>query len=317
MLARAAEVTQTADPGQAAEALFVDAAFNAFQAEAQGKALVTFRVDGARGPTSLTLAGRDGIWSNPVTGAFGGVAAQGADPAGVAAVTAAATDWLRGQPQARQASLRLPPDCFPDPNAAALENALFRAGWRLDQADVDQWLPVVPGEAFARTLGETKQKELRRLARSGAAFRTLPPEEVQRAYDVIARNRTARGFPMTMSWAQVAALRDAFPDRVAFHLVEREGVGLAGAIVLRVTGAFLYVFYWGEDPDVRRESPVMLLAQGLAQVADEAGAAILDIGVSTDRSEPNPGLMAFKESLGCRTAGKRTYVLDLAVEANR
>jgi hypothetical protein len=117
---------------------------------------------------------------------------------------------------------------------------------------------------------------------------------------------------MTMSWTEVAALADAFPGRVAFHAVERAGEMLAGAVVLTITAACAYVFYWGEDPQVRRESPILLLAEGLVAHAHAHGVRILDIGVSTDGSQPNPGLLGFKEGLGCRTAAKRTYVLDLA-----
>lgn len=306
-------IHRCSDPGLEVDHLFVSRAFNAFQARAQAKSLVTFAIgSGTAAEACITLAGRDGVWSNPITGAFGGAAVSQPrlEPA-VPELVGHLTDWLRGEAEAHAATFRLPPDCYPDPNAAALENALFRSGWRLDQVDLDQYLPVIAPEAYVAGLGETRQKELRRLVRSGAEFRSKGLAEAPAVYDAIARNRAERGYPMTMAWADLRALAEAFPDRIGFYAVERGGDTLAGAVVIQVAERYAYVFYWGEDPAFRRESPVILLAQGLMGLCSANGVAILDIGVSTEASSPNPGLMAFKASLGCKMASKRTYRLDL------
>lgn len=309
------KVVRIENEGVLSGCLFLDPAFIAYQARVQGKRLVTFaaRSSGDETVAELTFAAAPGgPWTSPVTGAFGGVATIERAPAeAIFQLTESATAWLRDQGAAPSASVRLPPDTLSDAGAA-FENALFRAGWRLDQADISYHHEVVPAEAFIATLGETKQKELRRLKRSGAAFRKLTADEGRLAYAVIAENREARGFPMTMSWPQVEALTQTFPDRVEFSAVARGDDVLAGAIVLRLTPAYCYVFYWGEAVVARRESPVTLIAEGLIADGHARGVKVLDIGTSTDRSEPNLGLMAFKEGLRCLRSGKRTYVLDLA-----
>lgn len=296
------------------DTLFITARFNAFQAHAQGKTLVTFTAADESGVTiaTLTFARSGDTWSNPITGAFGGIAAIGPPPPDtVSTLVRKSTDWLRTEGGQGRALIRLPPDCFPDPTTPILENALFLNDWLLDQVDIDQYLPVTPMGSFVAQLGETKQKELRRLRRSGAFFRTVPADEAQTVYELIARNRAARGYPMTMAWPQVEALSTAFPDRVSFHAIEREGSIIAGAIVLGITQAYPYVFYWGEDPAARRDAPVVMLAEGLIAIAHQRGAKLLDIGVSTEASHPNAGLLAFKRSIGCRPAAKRTYRLGL------
>lgn len=306
------EVCRSSDAGLEIDHLFVSRAFNSFQARVQSKTLATFTAAEGGAQASVTLAGANGIWTNPITGAFGGAALS--DPRAIAAVPAvveALTAWLRSESGGRAAAFRLPPDCFPDVSAATLENALFRTGWRLDGVEVDHYLPVIAPEAFVAALGETKQKEVRRLRRSGAVFRNRSLPQARPAYDAIARNRAARGYPMTMSWEQVHALAEAFPDQVAFHTVEREADTLAGAVTMRITRSYTYVFYWGEDPTFRREIPVMLLAEGLMDLCHRNGVTVLDIGISTEASQPNPGLIAFKESLGCRAASKRVYRLEL------
>ncbi|MBS0361100.1 MAG: hypothetical protein JSR98_06945 [Proteobacteria bacterium] len=306
------EVVRSQAPPELGGHLFIDPAFMAYQAGAQGKALETFTAVDSRGAAlaSLTLAGKDGVWASPITGAFGGVAVQpGAGTEAVVAAVEAASDWLKAQ--GHRATFRLAPDGFQDPASGAVENALFRGGWRLAQADLNYHLVAAGAEAFQAGLGETKQKELRRLKRSGAAFMRLPAAAGERAYAVIAANRAARGFPMTMGWPQVRALAEAFPDRTGFAVVERDGRALAGAICLELSADWTYVFYWGEDPDSRRESPVMLLAEGLVAERSVRG-GVLDLGTSTEESQPNPGLIAFKEGLGCRASAKRTYEFGAA-----
>lgn len=298
--------------GPHCDTLFLDGAFNAFQAQAQGKRLVTFAVRGDASRAALTLGGDAGRWTSPVTGAFGGLACAGVPPASeVFSVVEAASAWLREEAGAISASIRSPPDFLDHPAAAAMENALHRAGWRLDQVEINHHLDLRGSADFRSGLGETKLKELRRLQRSGAVVAEAGPEASQAIYDIIADNRRSRGYPMTMTWPQVEALAASFPDRVRFFGVQRDDLLLAGALCLRITAECLYVFYWGENPQFRKESPVTLLADGLADYALENGFRALDIGISTAQSIPNSGLIAFKESLGCRTSARRTYALEL------
>jgi hypothetical protein len=298
--------------GPTSETLFLDGAFISFQAKAQGKRLVTFSAGQGRQSVALTLGGAKDRWSCPVTGAFGGVVAEGHPrAAAVFSVADAATSWLQREPETASASIRLPPDCFGQPSSAALENALHRTGWRLDQADVNHHLVVGPPAQFLAELSETKRKELRRLERSGATTGEAGLEASRTIYDIIAENRESMGYPMTMTWPQVEALAGAFPDRVRFFGVIRDGTILAGAICLRITASYLYVFYWGERPEFRKESPVTLLAYGLVTYAHACGVSVLDIGISTEHSAPNVGLIAFKESLGCRASSQRIYTFEV------
>lgn len=307
-------IRRSPGPGLTGGPLFVDRDFLAFQARAQGAELVTFIAQTQSGAdvASLTFGGRQTLWTSPITGAFGGASGPEAPAEAIFALVEAATAWLRDERKGERATVRLPPDCLADPTAPALENALFRSSWTLAQVDLNYHLPVTTPEAFLAALGETKQKEVRRLKRRGAVVARLPQCDGRDAYAAIAENRAGRGIPMTMSWDQVSALAIAFPERVGFFVASRAAETLAGAICLDVTPAHRYVFYWGERPEFRRESPVTLLAEGLMAESHQRGFAVLDIGVSTNRSDPNLGLIRFKQDLGCLTTAKRTYALDLS-----
>ena len=302
------------DPGLDVDCLFISAAFTRFQAQAQAKALSTFTLESpGRASACLTLAGASGRWTSPITGAFGGVASHKPAPAAVVfALAEAATAWLRSQSDFIGAQIRLPPDSFPGAGAASLENALFRAGWTLSGVDLNYHLPVVPPAAFAGSLGETKRQILRKLEASGATAGRLRSGQFQRAYQVMADNHAARGFPMTMTWPQMQALAQAFPDRVSFYAVDRGGDMLAAAVCLTVSAGYRYLFNWGEHPSFRAESPTVMLAQALVAACHEAGADVLDFGTATEQSQPNLGLIAFKETLRCAATAKRTYALAAA-----
>ena len=144
--------------------------------------------------------------------------AEGLPPAaGVFSVVDAATSWLRGEPEATSASIRLPPDCFSQPGSAALENALHRAGWRLDQADVNHHLGVGP-PAHLPDRARRNQAQGTPRGSSGPVPRLARPVSRPQEFDHRPEDRRSRGHPMTMAWPQVEALAGAFPDRV--HLLQ-------------------------------------------------------------------------------------------------
>lgn len=66
-------------------------------------------------------------------------------------------------------------------------------------------------------------------------------------------------------------------------------------------------FLLGEDPNFRKEMPVLVLVDGIMDHCHKAGFAILDIGVSTEKSMPNEGLIAFKTGLGFQSSPKLTF----------
>ncbi len=294
--------------------LFLSRQFNEFQAHAQRKVLASFgAVHEATGKLAacLTLAGSEGNWSSPVTGAFGGIAMlEGVPTHVVETIAANATTWLKAD-GARSCRVRLPPQSFQDSATAILQNVLFRAGWRLENVDLNFHLLTSSPDQFFASLNETKQKEIRRLKRAGTVFAAVPTAEAQPVYDVIAKNRVHLGHPMTMSWPAVVSLANAFQERVKFFGAFRGEEILAGAICLSIAKHYLYVFYWGDAPQYRKESPVMCLAEGIVAYSNQAGISVIDLGTSSDASKPDEGLISFKRSLGCSTTTKATFRLDL------
>ncbi len=101
-----------------------------------------------------------------------------------------------------------------------------------------------------------------------------------------------------MSWDDVQAMITAFPGRLHLFGAEHHNQLLAAAICVAVSTRVLYVYAWGEIAGAEALSPVCVLADYLSTFARAQGFDLLDLGTSSIEGIVNPGLLAFKRSLG-------------------
>jgi hypothetical protein len=115
---------------------------------------------------------------------------------------------------------------------------------------------------------------------------------------VIATNRAAKGYPLTLSYEALWEMAVKLPDRIACFGAFRGSEMVAASVCVKVRPDILYVFYWGELPTMKRISPTTFLAARMLDFAKQTGLEIMDLGISTEHSEPNLGLMKYKSHLG-------------------
>ena len=181
--------------------------------------------------------------------------------------------------------------------------ALCRRGYRVVRQELNQAIPVAAPN-FADQANRGTRRRLSRAAAMGVTARLLAEDEHRAAYDAIAENRAKKARPMSMSWDDVAAMRDAFPDRVHLFGAERRGEMLAGAIAMRANARTLYVHAWGERLGAEALSPVAGLAECAYGFAAARGIALLDLGTSSVGGVTDAGLVAFKRGLGAAASPK-------------
>ena len=253
------------------------------------------------------FSGKDGHWQTPITGAFGGVASKKNVPVvALEFLVERIPSMMSSQCSVQSLTFKLPPASFPD-NSPLIANILHRNNWSLTGFDLNYHLTIRPAEEYLAGLGETKRKFIRRLHASGAEFQEAGQVMLETVYRVIERNRSEQGYPMTMSLDAMSALVQRFKYDIRLFAVTLKSRVVASAICIQINPKYLYVFYWGELPEFRKESPVLLLAKGIAEFCFANGFEVMDIGTSSVNSVPNPGLCAFKESLGCRVTQKPIY----------
>ncbi len=190
-----------------------------------------------------------------------------------------------------------PPFCHAPtegPRALAL---LCRRGYVVTRQELNQSIPV-DARPFLELGAYATRKRAARAVRLGVATTRLEPARHRAAYDVLVLNRAKKGRTLSMSFAGVAAMAEAFPDRVHLFGATQGGALIAAAITVAVTSRILYVHAWGERPGAEPASPVTLLARHIHGFAAERGFTLLDLGISSERGVVDPGLHAFKASLG-------------------
>ncbi|WP_039058582.1 hypothetical protein [Enterobacter sp. Bisph1] len=296
--------------------LFTSDAFIKHQINVQKKNVLTFELTELSTGKQLAIQSfareqNATNWSSPVTGAFGALQAnEFISMAELSFFLETISEYILSLEGSDEISWRLPPQYYQSKVHTKVQNVLFRLKWDITDYDLNFHLPITTYEDFRDNLSSSKRRELNRITKTNPLFQKATTlDERKCVYDVIKLNRESQGFPMTMSWDAIDALYHAVDTKISFYLLTRDNIVLAGAICLTLDLETLYVFYWGEHPDYRKDSTIVKLAEGIYLSAAENGFKIMDIGTSTVHSEPNQGLINFKENIGCLVSQKITVSL--------
>jgi hypothetical protein len=248
-----------------------------------------------------------GSFHSPARGTYGGIDVRGHDDRLFGYLLRGIEDHLRGE-GARELGLTAAPFAH-DPIRSSLQfRAMHQNGWRVSQSELNYSVGVDEVD-LVHKMRHNNRKRVRKCLRAGFVFRRCGRRDAQDIYDVISENRAARGFKLSMTFAQVMEMAHAFPQQISLFGVEDDSRIIAGAICVRLNARILYVYSWGHLPEYDVHSPVALLADGIYRFAREDGCELLDIG--TVPSVEGRGLMAFKENIGCTASLKLVYTKQL------
>jgi hypothetical protein len=239
----------------------------------------------------------DGLWRSPARGTFAGPLA---DPelslAELQAFLGRVDAELRRN-QARSAEIRLAPEAHDSVAFARSVYLLRNLGYEVSSCDLNYSLSI-DERPLAQRMSYGNRKRLNKCTREGLTAERLTLSSLPQVYAALAANRTSKGYPLSMTFAQVAELAEKFPDRVVLFGVPAGETLAAAALCLKLSSHILYVFYWGDQPGFSTASPVVALAERIYRFCQEAGFRLLDVGTSTLDREPNHGLIQFKRGLG-------------------
>lgn len=199
----------------------------------------------------------------------------------------------------------LPPAIYGTTLVSSLQNCLFRHGYTMKQIELSFSIFLkVSNESYLDALPSNGRKNLVSAMRNPLIkiFPCSSIREKKLAYDIIAQNRKWKGYPLRMSWDQVAETIRIVPHD--FFIVSSDGRDIAAAVVFQVTKDIVQVIYWGDVPGVSEFRPMNYLAFRLMQYYRDKGMKYLDIGPSTENGVPNYGLCDFKRSIGCEVSAK-------------
>ncbi len=199
----------------------------------------------------------------------------------------------------------LPPMIYQETEISIFVNALYRKGYAISNIDLNFQFDLrkVFIDQYSELLPHNGRKNLRIGLDSELVLKHCETEkEIRDAYQVIAENREAKGYPLRMSFQQVLDTIQLVHYDV--FLVMKNDICIAAALIYYVNDKVAQVIYWGDRPGYGEYKPINYLAYQLIRYYGSKGLDYLDIGPSTENSIPNYGLCDFKASIGCDISSK-------------
>jgi hypothetical protein len=144
---------------------------------------------------------------------------------------------------------------------------------------------------------------------NGAGQKTIPigVEDLIVAYQIIAKNRAAKGYAINTS---LGALSDAFmamPDAYRAYLHKtKEGQAVGAAVIVQATSTIWYTYLLAHLSGTEG-SPILALLEQIYNDAQHFGIQIVDLGTASLKGQIIPGLANFKRSVGGISTAKPTF----------
>ncbi len=203
--------------------------------------------------------------------------------------------------------ITLPPVFYHESFISKVDNVLFRRGFKLQQLDLNYAINVPAStDAYLEQIQYNARKNLNTALTHSFQFRKCSTEEeIITAYEVIKMNRQQRGFPLRMSLEQVLATIAHIKSDVFIATIDDQPA--AAAIVFHVTAHIVQVVYWGDIAEYASCRPMNFLPYKIVAHYIDSPIQVIDVGPSTEHSNPNYGLCDFKESIGCAVSSKYTW----------
>lgn len=207
----------------------------------------------------------------------------------------------------------LPPVFYDNDGISKFVNSLYRNGFNICSIDVnyDINLNKLTTEKYKASLYYNAKKNLNISLKAGLTFKkAINNNDISIAYDIIAINRSSKGYPLRMNLDQILETIKIIKNDI--FIVYKENEPIASAFVFYINKNVVQVIYWGDKPGNSNFKPINFLAYQLVEFYLNLGLKYIDIGPSSKEGIPNYGLCDFKQSIGCETSNKFSFKITLS-----
>lgn len=256
----------------------------------------------------IILGESGGMLRSPFSAPFGGFTQQGVQNLqNMESVVKLLQDYAANRGQGIQVTLS--PLFYDESQLSKWVSVFMRSGFR-PIIDLNYHFSISRFPEYRSLIDRSARNHLNRSLKSG--FRLLQlnsgnRDDVERAYEVIRRNREERGYPLRMTFEQVWQTV-SHVMKADFFVLDYEGNDVAAAQIFHVAPGIAQVIYWGDIREYSDLRPMNYLTYAVFNHYYDKGLKILDIGPSTEDSIPNYGLCEFKEDTGCDVTLKYKFV---------
>jgi hypothetical protein len=177
--------------------------------------------------------------------------------------------------------ITLPPAVYQESFLSKQVNSLYRNEYVIEKTDLNYAYDLTRfNENYAASIWFNARKNLKIALANDFSFKLCKTAgENETAYNIIKKNREARGFPLRMTWEQVQLSTSVIPADF-FLVLNSEQLPVAAAVVFHLNQEVVQVIYWGDLPEYASQKT---------------------------NSIPNFGLCEFKESIGCDISCKFSF----------
>jgi hypothetical protein len=188
--------------------------------------------------------------------------------------------------------------------------SLLNLGFKINFVDFNYSITV---ETWCiENMSRNRIRNLRKAISSGFYFSKLNLEAFDLIYELLEKNRKLKNVSLSLTKNELFDLCAKFPENYFLFGVYHEEVLISAAVVVVTHSSNLYVFYWADDFEYRRYSPVTFLFTELVKYALEKGYENLDLGTVGQNGTYDLNLASFKQSLGASLSFK--YSLSLTTD---
>ena len=208
-----------------------------------------------------------------------------------------------------------PPLYYNENLLSGFVSSFYRMGYIATDVDVSYSLDLRElnsgRERYDELITAKGRKGLRKAERNRLYIKKCKnKDEYKIAYDIVKKGHEYMGYPVRMSFEQLYETL-LLVEHDVFIVEGPNGESMVSEFLYRINRDIVLGVYVGVLPEYRDKNGMNLLTYYTIQYYGNLGYKIIDKSISTVESEPNYGLMNFKESVGCKRSLKYSFYLDL------
>lgn len=198
------------------------------------------------------------------------------------------------------------PVCYREAEALRMKDVLMEEGFFIVEEEVNQHI-VISDQPLSERFHASERKRLRKCRNAGFTFLEEEKPDVGELYTLLKLSRERKNFPISVTEVRLRELLYGMPEHYRAFTI-RDGSRLAAfAVGVVVNCDILYHFIPAHHPDYDTFSPACLLTEEMYRWCQVKNKKLLDLGISSVKSQINEGLYRFKEHLGAVVSPKFSF----------
>jgi hypothetical protein len=205
--------------------------------------------------------------------------------------------------------IKMAPTFYDIQNFTNITNILLRSNFKITEFNLNHFMKVEKKISYENIISKGNLKKLKK---SYKKYKIKEDcfNQLEEIYNVLDINRKSKGNKLSLDFKNIQAICKSFQKYIKiFSAIDENEKIIATAFCIMINKKVLYVFYWGELPEVKNYSPVVFLSEAIFNFCKKNNYEFIDIGTSSIKSEPNIDLIKFKERIGYIAAPKISLIL--------